>query len=128
MPEIFIAKVLGLYLIVMGAVVITKKRAVMPAVMDIAKNRALTLVLGALELIAGLAIVVAYQEVSVSPVGLISLIGYMMVVEGIVYLALPARRMQKLIRSFGNKQWYMAGAVISVLAGVYLAGFGFGFF
>ncbi len=128
MLEVFIAKVLGSYLIIMGAIVLTKKRSVMPAIMDIAKNRALTLVLGALELVAGLAIVVTYQEVSVSPKGLIALIGYMMVVEGIVYLALPTRRIQKLVRSFGNKQWYMASAVIAVLAGIYLAGFGFNLF
>lgn len=128
MLEVFIAKVLGLYLIIMGAIVLFKKRSVMPAVVDIAKNRALTLVLGALELVAGLAIVVAYQEVSVSPTGLISLIGYMMVVEGVVYLALPARRVQKMVRSFGNRQWYLASGVVAVLAGIYLAGFGFGLF
>ncbi len=90
--------------------------------------RALTLVLGALELVAGLAIVVAYQEVSVTPVGLISLIGYMMVVEGIIYLALPTRRIQKMVRSFGNKQWYLASGIVAVLAGIYLAGFGFNLF
>lgn len=128
MLEVFIAKVLGLYLIIMGAVVLANKRSVMPSLMDIAKNRALTLVLGTLELVAGLAVVVAYNTVSVSPTGLISLIGYMMVIEGLVYLALPTRRIQKLVRSFGNKQWYMASAVIAVLAGVYLAGFGFSLF
>lgn len=128
MLEVFIAKVLGLYLIIMGAIVLFKKRSVMPAVADIARNRALTLVLGALELVAGLALIVVYQEVSVSPVGLISLIGYIMVIEGVVYLALPTRRIQKMVRSFGNKQWYLASGVVAVLAGIYLAGFGFGLF
>ena len=128
MLELFIAKLFGLYLIIMGALVLMKKKSVMPAIMDIAKNRALTIVLGALELVAGLAIVIAFQEVSVSPTGLISLIGYMMIVEGLVYLALPVKQTQKMVRYFGNRQWFMASGVMAVLGGVYLAGFGFGFF
>ncbi len=128
MLEVFIAKLFGLYLLVMGVLVLVKKRSVMPAVMEIAKNRALTIVLGALDLAAGLAIVIIYPEVSVSPVGLISLLGYMAIVEGIVYLTLPINRIQKMVRSFGNKQWYMASGVVAVLAGIYLAGFGFGLF
>ena len=128
MLEVFIAKLFGLYLLVMGVLVLVKKRSVMPAVMEIAKNRALTIVLGALDLAAGLAIVIIYPEVSVSPVGLISLLGYMAIVEGIVYLTLPINRIQKMVRSFGNKQWYMASGVVAVLAGIYLSGFGFGLF
>lgn len=128
MLEVFIAKLFGLYLLVMGVLVLVKKRSILPAVMDIAKNRALTIVLGALDLAAGLAIVVAFPEVSVTPVGLISLLGYMAVVEGIVYLTLPMKSIQKMVRSFGNKQWYMASGIVAVLGGIYLAGFGFGLF
>lgn len=128
MLELFIAKLFGLYLIIAGALVLIKKQSLMPAVMDIAKNRALTIVLGALDLAAGLAIVIAYPEASVTPIGLISLIGYMMVIEGIVYLTLPMKSIQKMVRSFGNRQWVMAGGIVAVLVGIYLAGFGFGFF
>ncbi len=128
MLELFIAKLFGLYLIIMGALVLTKKKSIMPAIMDIAKNRALTLLLGALELAAGLAIVLVFQEVSMTPAGLISLIGYMMIIEGIVYLSLPVKQVQKMVRSFGNRQWFMASGIVAVLAGIYLAGYGFGFF
>ncbi|MBP7741286.1 MAG: hypothetical protein KA104_01170 [Candidatus Pacebacteria bacterium] len=128
MLEVFIAKLFGLYLIIMGVLVLTKKKSVMPAVMDLVKNRALTIVLGTLSLVAGLAVVLAFQDVSMTPTGLISLIGYMMVVEGIIYLALPVKSVQKMVRSFGNKQWFMVSGIVAVLAGIYLAGFGFGLF
>lgn len=128
MLEVFLAKLFGIYLIIMGLLVLSKKRAVMPAIMDIAKNRALMLVLGALEIVAGLAVVVALPEASLSPVGLISLIGYIMVIEGIIYLALPNKKVQKMVRSFGNRQWYVTSGIIASLAGLYIAGFGFGFF
>lgn len=128
MLEVFIAKLFGLYLIIAGVLVLTKKQSLMPAVMDIAKNRALTIVLGALDLAAGLAVVIAFPDVSVTPTGLIALIGYMMVIEGIVYLALPMKSIQKMVRSFGNRQWFMSGGIVAVLGGIYLAGYGFGFF
>ncbi len=128
MLELFIAKLFGLYLIIMGVLALFKKKSVMPAIMEIAKNRALTIALGSLELVAGLAVVIAYPYVSMTPAGIISLIGYMMVIEGIIYLTLPMKRIQKMVRSFGNRQWFMAGGIVAVLAGVYLAGFGFGFF
>jgi uncharacterized membrane protein HdeD (DUF308 family) len=128
MLELFIAKLFGLYLIIMGVLVLARKRSLMPGIMEIAKSRALTLVLGALEIVAGLAIVLTWSEVSMSPLGIIALIGYMMVIEGVVYLALPLKSIQKLVRSFGNKQWFMASGIVAVLAGVYLAGFGFGYF
>lgn len=128
MLELFIAKLFGLYLIIVGVLVLARKRSLMPGIMEIAKSRALTLVLGALEIGAGLAVVLAFNEVSMSPGGIISLIGYMMVIEGIVYLALPLKSIQKMVHSFGNKQWFMASGIVAVLAGVYLAGFGFGYF
>lgn len=128
MLELFIAKLFGLYLIIMGVLVLARKRSLMPGIIEIAKSRALTLVLGALEIVAGLAIVLTWSEVSMSPLGIIALIGYMMVIEGVVYLALPLKSIQKMVRSFGNKQWFMASGIVAVLAGVYLAGFGFGYF
>lgn len=128
MLELFIAKLLGLYLVIVGVLVLARKRSLLPGIMEIAKSRALTLVLGALEIGAGLAIVITFNEVSMTPAGIISLIGYMMVIEGVVYLALPLKSIQKLVRSFGTKQWFMSSGIVAVLAGVYLAGFGFGYF
>ncbi len=128
MFELFVAKLLGLYLLIMGVLVLARKRSLMPGIMEIAKSRALILVLGALEIGAGLTIVLAFSEVSMTPVGIIALIGYMMIIEGLVYLSLPLKKIQKLVRSFGNQQWYVSSGIAAALAGVYLAGYGFGFF
>ena len=128
MFELFVAKLLGLYLLIMGVLVLARKRSLMPGIMEIAKSRALLLVLGALEIGAGLTIVLAFSEVSMTPAGIIGLIGYMMIIEGLVYLSLPLKKIQKMVRSFGNKQWFISSGVVAALAGVYLAGYGFGFF
>lgn len=124
--ELFLAKLFGVYLIIVGAVVLVRRRSFMPAVRDLASNRALLMVMSVIELAAGLAVVLAYPKVSLEPVGIISLVGWGMLVEGFIYLALPARKVQHMISRFNITGWYVAGGALAVAGGIYLANFGFG--
>ncbi len=126
MESIFLAKLLGLYFIIMGGIILIRRKAVMPTINDLLANRALLLVIGVAEIAAGLAIVIANSALSLDVVGLISLIGYIMIIEGIIYLAAPLKMIQKLVRRFNRPGWYISGGILSVLAGVYLAATGFG--
>lgn len=126
--DIFLAQLFGLYFIIVGAIVAIRRQSFMPAIADLANNRGLLLVLSVVEIIAGLALVLAYPTVTYDFVGIISLIGWMMLIEGILYLALPARSVQKLIRNFNTPSWYVYGGAVAVVLGVYLAGVGFGYF
>jgi hypothetical protein len=126
--EIFLAKLFGLYFIVMGVIMMLRRRSIIPAIKDFASNTGLRFVIAAIELIAGLALVLGYPTVSFSVVGVISLIGYMMVIESIIYMSMPARFVQNFIRSFNKPVWYNAGGVLAIVAGAWLAGTGFGYF
>lgn len=124
--ELFLAKLFGAYFVIIGAVILVRRRAVMPAVADLAKNRALLLVMSVVEIAAGLALVIAYPVVSFSLPGIISLVGYMMLIEGVIYLAAPARMVRAMIGRFNKPAWYIGGGVGAVLIGLYLASIGFG--
>ena len=124
---LFLAKLFGLYFIIVGVVVLVRRRAMMPTVTSLLANRAMLLVLGAVEIIAGLAIVLTYPQISFDIRGILSVIGYMMIVEGIIYLAAPVKMVQKMIRKFNRPSWYLSGGLLAVLLGVYLAAVGFGF-
>ena len=124
--DISLAQLLGLYFIIIGAIVLYRKKSVMPAMSQLVANRPLLLVIACIELLAGLAVVLTYPNLTANADGLISIIGWMLVVEGIIYLALPYKRLQKLIKSFNNPQWYAVGGVIALLGGLYLAANGFG--
>src|SRR3989344_1068738 len=126
--EIFLAKLFGMYFIVMGVIMLLRRRSIIPAVKDFASNSGLRFVIAAIELIAGLALVLAYPTVSTSIAGVISLIGYMMVIESLIYMAMPAKFVQDFIRSFNKPLWYQAGGALAIVAGIYLAGTGFGYF
>ena len=121
-------QLLGLYFLIVGVVVVARRASVMPAISALAANRSLVLVIGLAELLAGLAIVLTYPTASFSVEGTISVIGWMLLVEGLIYIALPARSVQKMIKSFNKQEWFVSGGLLAIVAGAYLAGAGFGMF
>lgn len=121
-----LAQLLGTYLIIVGAIVMYRRRSLMPAVTQMVANRPILLVLGLVELVAGLAIVLVYPALSLDAAGLISLIGWMMIVESILYLTLPHHKVQRFVRKFNTAYWYQVGGVVAILMGIYLVRVGFG--
>lgn len=124
--EIFLAQLLGLYFIIVGAVVLVRRKSLMPAIDAMAANRPVLILLGVVELAAGLALAIVFPTVSLSVEGIISLVGYIMIAESITYLAAPSRSVRQIVRSFNTQAWYIAGGLLAILGGVYLAGTGFG--
>jgi hypothetical protein len=125
MDSFDLTQLLGVYFLIVGLIVVVRRTAIMPTISELVKNRALVLVMGLIELFAGLAIILVYSDISFTPDGVISLVGWMMVVESVFYLLLPAREMQKFIRSFNTPTWYLAGGLFAILIGAYLTSVGF---
>ncbi len=123
-----LAQILGLYFIVVGIIVLYRRRAIMPAISRLVSNRPLLLILGLMEILGGIAIALTNPVFTFDADGVISIIGWVMLIEGILYFALPSRKVQRLVRRFNTQTWYRAGGVLSFVMGVYLAGSGFGFF
>lgn len=119
-------QLLGLYFLIVGVIVVARRASIMPALSQIVANRPLLLVISLAELLAGLAIILNYSEVSFTTEGVIAVIGWMLVVEGILYLATPMRVVQKFIKAFNKQEWYAAGGVLAVVIGAYLSIVGFG--
>ena len=126
--ELFFAKLFGIYFILVGSLIMLRRKSILPAVIRFAQDRALILVFSALEIAAGLAIVIAYPIVGNSVSGIISLIGYILVIEGVLYLAAPAAFIRTMIGYFNKPIWFVIGGFLSIVAGIFLAGKGFGYF
>ncbi len=125
--EIFLTQLFGLYFLVMGGLVLFRQNSIMPAVKDLVANRGLVLAIAIIELVAGIALVLAYPEVSLSIVGLFSLIGWMMIVESILYVVLSSKGAQQFTAKFNKREFYIGGGIVFALVGLYLVGVGFGF-
>lgn len=128
MDPLFLAKLLGIYLVLYGLIALLRRKALMPAIAEIAKNRGLLLVFASIELAVGLAIVLAYPMIGFSWLGIVSLVGWMMIVESVLYLTFPKKLMRSVIEMVNRPIWYQVGGILSILLGLYLAMVGFGIY
>lgn len=124
--DLFLAQLFGLYFIIVGASVLIRKKSIMPTYREMIANKPVLLAISLLEIAAGLAIVLARPTITMDWMGIITLIGWMLLVEGVLYLTLPSKVVQKFTKNFSSAGWMTAGAVVAVVAGGYLAYVGFG--
>lgn len=124
--DLFLAQLFGLYFIIVGAAVLIRKRSLMPTMRELVNNTPVLLTIALLEIAAGLSIVLAQPQITADWMGIISAIGWMLLVEGVLYLTLPTKAVQKFAKNFSTPGWTMAGGVLALVAGGYLAYIGFG--
>lgn len=125
---VYLAQLFGLFLIIVGASVMYRKQYYVPVIGAFVEERLMRMVMGVLELAAGLSIILAHNEWSSPAASIVTTIGYLLVLEGTMYLLLPDKVMGWVIRTFNVKAWYVVGGTLSILLGTYLCFFGFGLF
>jgi hypothetical protein len=118
--------VLGVFLVVLGTAIIVRRHYFLPVFAAYVRERLVRTVTSFFELLIGLFLALN-NDWSPLPAALITLIGWMLVVEGLVYLVLPDEYVEKIIRTFNTSFWYIAGGLLATAAGTYLAAYGFGF-
>ena len=116
-----LAKVLGVYLIIVGLLCLFRRQYILAALAGFVENKALRFVVAACELIAGLFLVFTHEIWTNGPGVIVSLFGWAMLIEGFVYLFIPDRYFSKMAKKFQHKAWYIVGGLISIVLGVYLA-------
>lgn len=126
MKTVFLIKLIGAFLTVYGLIAMIRKQAMMPAVADIAQSRGLLLLFASIELAVGLAIVLAYPVVSFTWIGVVSVVGYLMIIEAVLYLGFPKKLMQPIIRMVNRPAWYIVGGLLSCALGLGMLGSAYG--
>lgn len=125
---ILLAQVFGLYAIITGIAVLANRRHIMLGVAALVEERFAQLVAGLFALLVGSFLVNIHNDWSTLPAGLVSFFGWAALVKGILYLLLPEASLNKVIRKLNQRRWYVVDGIIVALYGLYLAGFGYGWF
>lgn len=123
--SLFLAKVLGLYLLIVSVIALIKKDDVHAVLSDVIGNKALLAYSGAVSLLFGLVILILNPILALNYKGLITLLGGLSVLKGIVRLG-HTETAQKFNLSLLNKA-YIPLFIVSGLIGAYLTYVGFGF-
>ena len=123
---LLLARVIGVFLIILSVFMILRREWIMSFVEDFGRERAVRLVTAILELIGGLFLVLGFEGDGSAAAIIILVIGWMMLLEGIAYLALPDHVVKSLFRMLNVPSLYVGGGVLALLAGGWLAAYGFG--
>lgn len=123
---VLLSKVLGIFLVIVGAAILLRRRYYLPVYGAFVRERLLRAVTSLAEILAGLFLVVLYDEWSSPPAAILSLIGWMALLEGLMYTLLPDDFLEKFFNIFNTPAWYVAGGLLAIATGTYLAASGFG--
>jgi hypothetical protein len=123
---LYLSRVLGLALILLGVIIIVRHRYYIGVYPQIVPERMTRMVFATFALIGGLLLAVYDTLWQTVPSVIISIIGMIVVVEALLYLALPDEPLAKLVAMFNKPVAYIVGGVVAVVVGAYLTIVGFG--
>lgn len=121
---LFLARLTGIYCLVMGASML-KRNMMMEIFRDIARQRALTYIMGALMLLLGLYIVLAHTKWDSAPAVVVTLLGWEVVAESFVFLFASKEQVAKYIHTLENALTYYLITAGYLIIGAYLIYNGF---
>ena len=104
----FIAQLFGLYMALMGGVMLIRRDAMLQIMKDIVDQRPLIFILAMLRGLIGLAIVLAHNFWSGPLTIIVTLIGWITFLRGVALLLLPADAERKVLGLFKRKGLTMA--------------------
>lgn len=125
---ILLSKVLGLFIMIVGFIIMVRREFFIPLVSVFIKDHFLRVIVCVIELVAGLFLVMSHNDFRTLPAMIISTLGWLAIVESIFYLMAPDNMLQNLLSNFKSRTFYVVGGLLSIAVGFYLANFGFGWF
>lgn len=125
--SVFLARFLGLYVLILSSVFLLKRKSFSRFAREFADHEHSRYLIAMVELAGGLAIVLTHNIWTFGYQGVITVIGWLMVVESIFHLLASNRQEAEAIEKLDNEYIWLAMGAISVVAGIYLVASGFGF-
>ena len=121
--SLFLAKVLGLYLLIVCVALLVKRKMWLSMVEKLADSIPLMVVSGAFTLILGLALVVSHNVWTTDWRVIVTLLGWATIVKGMLRLFFPEKIKPLAMKLAGN--WLVIWVLLFFLVGAYLIYIGF---
>ena len=122
---LFFARMFGLYIIIMGSLLLFKRDNFIKFMEDFSRNYAVAFLTGIFTLFFGLAIVITHNRWAWNWTVIITIIGWAALIKGIWFLAFP-ESISKFTDFYSKaKVFGTVHAVLALLFGIYLTYMGF---
>ncbi|MES2014653.1 MAG: hypothetical protein V4437_02450 [Patescibacteria group bacterium] len=124
---VLLSRIFGMYLIIMAIMIFTHRKGLMVSVEAMFKEHFAQLVAAMVSILGGLIFINVYQDWSSVPAGIISTIAWLILIKGLLYAFFPEVRLAKFTKLFTERGWYTMDGLLAFGLGIYLTGFGYGF-
>lgn len=121
--SLFLAKFLGLYMLIIAAIWVLRKKPFEAVVREIILSDGLLAFSGVLQILFGLAIVISHSVWVFDWRGVITLIGYLAIFQGVFRLMFPRQLQHFFKKTVEKKSWVWI--VILIVLGAFLTYHGF---
>ncbi len=121
--SIFLAKLIGIYLLIVSVELLLRKKELEGAVKDFASSKGLLAFSGSISLLFGLAIVISHPIFIPDWRGVITIIGCLLILRGLFRVSFPSRLQKNLATSL--HKWYWLIFLITFFIGLFLTSAGF---
>ena len=122
---LFLVQIIGIYALISGLSGLLYPARLQKAMNEMQKSYVLPYFDGGFALIAGLFIVLIHNVWVGGPASLVSLIGWLAVIEGVVMLLLPQKTIASIAEKFSSKNFALAMSILSLIVGAYFVYNGF---
>lgn len=124
--SLFLAQVIGLYLIIQSIVLMVRLKEIQKVVQEFINDRALIFFMSMMATMVGLLLVVSHNVWEANWRVIVTVFGWAILIKGILYMSFSHKKMELLVRKFNTRNWYIGGGIVSLIAGLYLVFKGFG--
>jgi hypothetical protein len=121
--SIFLAKLVGLYFLIHAILCLFRKKHVEGTMKEVLTSKSAMAVSAEISLLFGLVIAIDHSIWEVSWRGLITLLGYLMILKGILRFAFQAQSKKIAAEIMGKAYWLVL--IITLAIGIYLTYVGF---
>ena len=122
---IYLAELLGLYIALVGVVMIVRPRAMRDVLVAFIDQHPLLFLLATPRVLIGLAIALGHNRWSGTLPIVVTLIGWITLLRGIAMWLVPAETERKMVAYFCRSGPYYTAAMIALVLGLWLAYAGF---
>ena len=120
-----LAQFLGLFSVILAFSMLVRRKMVVHIMKDVLKNRGLAYLIGLLEIVAGLLLVLQHNVWDSTLTVAVSVLGWLLLIEGIFYLFATKAIIKSVIKSLDNYNAYYLFSVLYFIFGIYLVYAGF---
>lgn len=118
--SVFFAKIFGTLAIIKGLAIAFRRKEIEGIVSDLIDNKAVLMLVAGAELFFGLVVVSLHNFWFTGFAIIVTIMGWLMVIEGIFIAFAPHHITKKIFQHFNKPIWYKLGIIVALFIGVYL--------